>query len=184
LFYGAETPRAAARAQMLARARVQADAAAPAAAPLGLKYTVLRRLPEGEFAETAPDQLAIGDTVRVRFVPNDNGYLYLMEKQTGGGLRQLHFARLEREKPHEATLSAVGEAGSRELLVMFSRRSLGAIDGAAPLNAAEQVRTSLIRATSSQKSETDARERSTYVVNAATDPGAQQVTFPITLKYR
>jgi hypothetical protein len=148
------------------------------AAHLGLKYTVLRQAADGSMVEAGPDFLFRADTVRVRFEPNDNGYLTVAEAGASGPLRQIAAARVERGRPFEALLPAASGAGTRSLVVSFSREpSPAGLGGGQPADTAAPARTD-------QQVETGPAQRTTYVVARDAAPAAQRVTFTITLNYR
>ncbi len=134
-------------------------ASAPSATNLGVKYTILRKPPAGEFVETTPNNLKAGDTVAVRFEANDDGYL-LVQGRRAGELRPIYSGRLERLTP--LTIPALDPA-DQELVVTFSRQPQ-------PAATASLVRT--------QEAE---MERATYVV---TDRRSAPVQFTIRLDYR
>jgi hypothetical protein len=128
-------------------------------ANLGVKYTILRKAETGDFQDVSPENLKPGDTVAVRFEPNDNGYL-LVQSRREGTFRQIFSGRVERLKPYTTPPLAPAD---RELLVTFSRQ---------PQPAAENA---VIR------TQEAARERATYVVS---DPGSAPVHFTIKLDYK
>jgi hypothetical protein len=173
LFYSAP-PRPLARAESR-RLGAGKPAAEQATRHLGIKYTVLRQQPGGQWVEAEPGGLQAGDPVRLRFVPNDDGYLRVFESRAGGALRQAVFSRVERDKPFEAALPEAPDAVRREFLAVFSRQ--------------EQVVMPMVsqglvtRVGANVVEESDMREGATYVVNRNGD-AAQQVMFRITLSYR
>ena len=59
----------------------------------GVKWTALRKGAEGLFSEVDPDQLKAGDTVKLRLVPNNDGFLSVTQGSTVL-LPQTHVVRL------------------------------------------------------------------------------------------
>jgi hypothetical protein len=117
---------------------------------LGVKYTVLRRNEGGDFVEVEPNQLHAGDSVKLQFLPNDDGFLSLWDS----GAPVLQAARVERLKKFDTPVIPSDRPGRKILTVQFMR--------SAP-------QTGLIRNAAEQQSATDSREHATYVVNAKTD---------------
>jgi hypothetical protein len=128
---------------------------ASAARNPGLRYQVLRLLPNGDYETLAGESLARGDTIKLRFTPNMAGYLHVAEPGARTPLLQTRVERMA-----EATTPAikVGGSGRREFLVAFSAQEQPAAsyEAAAVRSAAATVRT-----------ETVAQERATYVVGVA-----------------
>jgi protocatechuate 3,4-dioxygenase beta subunit len=127
----------------------------PGARTPGLRYQVLRLLPNGDYETIVAESLAKGDTIKLRFVPNMAGYLHVAEPGARTPLLQTRVERMA-----EATTPAikVGGSGRREFLVAFSAQEQPAAsyEAAAIRSAAATVRT-----------ETVAQERATYVVGVA-----------------
>lgn len=60
-------------------------------APLGLRYSVLKRKPDGTFEEVSPDAVFhAGDRIRLSVMSNQDGYLYIIEQGTSGKWRPLY----------------------------------------------------------------------------------------------
>ncbi len=60
-------------------------------APLGLRYSVLKRKPDGTFEEISPDAVFhAGDRIRLSVMSNQEGYLYIIEQGTSGKWRPLY----------------------------------------------------------------------------------------------
>jgi hypothetical protein len=186
---GAVPPSASNQAAPVQQQRVLAarDGLLPPATPvspasvvhLGVRYSVLRKLPGGEFAEVDPNQeLPAGETVKLRFVPNDSGYLYVLKSGPGGSRQTVAMSHVERLTQFETPELKSSEPGQKEYYVLFTRRPQAAFLGAATQAFAEQSRTNLIRTAA------DLQERATYVVSASGGPDSQQVSFAITLKYK
>jgi hypothetical protein len=145
---------------------------------LGVRYSVLRRLPGGEFAEVDPDQeLTAGETVKLRFVPNDSGYLSVLESGPGGLRRTVATSRVERSTAFETPELKPGEPGQNQYYVLFTRRPQAAFTAASQSFAGPSGANLIPMGT-------HLGERAAYGVTASGDPGSQQVTFTITLKYK
>lgn len=60
-------------------------------APLGLRYSVLKRRPDGTFEEISPDAVFhAGDSIRLSVMSNQEGYLYIIEHGTSGKWQPLY----------------------------------------------------------------------------------------------
>ncbi len=60
-------------------------------APLGLRYSVLKRRPDATFEEVSPDAVFhAGDRIRLSVMSNQDGYLYIIEQGTSGKWRPLY----------------------------------------------------------------------------------------------
>lgn len=60
-------------------------------APLGLRYSVLKRKSDGTFEEISPDAVFhAGDRIRLSVMSNQAGYLYIIEHGTSGKWRPLY----------------------------------------------------------------------------------------------
>ncbi|MDR3699215.1 MAG: hypothetical protein P4L56_06235 [Candidatus Sulfopaludibacter sp.] len=117
---------------------------------LGVKYTVLRRNEAGDFVEVDPNQLHAGDSVKLQFFPNDDGFLSMWDS----GAAVLQAARVERLTKFDTPVVTSDRPGRKILTVQFTRST---------------PQTGLIRNAVEQQSATDSREHATYVVNAKTD---------------
>ncbi len=115
-----------------AMGRVASDAvtingAAPvAAAPLRVPYTVLRKQPDGSFAVADPQHLRKGDSLEVRFQPNESGYLSVAAVDEAGNTRVIASGAVARSA--EFT-TPVLPPGATRLEVSFSRGQIGAVSG-------------------------------------------------------
>jgi hypothetical protein len=130
----AAAPSPVTRAELQARIASQVRALA-ALSPI--KWTVLRRQPDGDFAVANPADLQAGDTVKLRLESNRAGYVYVSEQQ-----KILASSPIEAGKPFDTTLEPQGP-GQREIEFWFSPRptvwstaagagTAGAVSGAAP----------------------------------------------------
>jgi len=148
---------------------------APLALHLGVRYQVLRRLPDRSFAEVSSDQeLDAKDEVTVVIESNDDGYLSVIERTPDRTWRGVVLDRIARMQPY--TVPATGvltfeAARPIELFIQVSRQPLTTEDRA-PAEGSDQVFSN--RGT----------ERRTYVVSTASDVMAQRVGFAITLRHK
>ena len=149
--------------------------ALPQALHLGVRYRVLRRLPDRSFAEVSSDQeLDAKDEVTVVIESNDDGYLSVIERTPDRTWRGVVLDRIARMQPY--TVPATGvltfeAARPIELFIQVSRQPLTTEDRA-PAEGSDQVFSN--RGT----------ERRTYVVSTASDVMAQRVGFAITLRHK
>jgi len=93
----------------------------------GLRYTVLKKLANGELAPVDMNQdLERTDEVVIRFVPAERGYLYVLEK-TLDGWQRIATEQVEPlvtyTLPPDGTFRDLG-TGPREFQAVFSRRPL------------------------------------------------------------
>ena len=149
--------------------------ALPLALHLGVRYRVLRRLPDRSFAGVSSDQqLDAKDELTVNIESNDDGYLSVIERTPDRTWRGVVLDRIARMQPY--TVPATGvltfeAARPIELFIQVSRQPLTTEDRA-PAEGSDQVFGS--RGT----------ERRTYVVSTASDAMAQRVGFSITLRHK
>jgi hypothetical protein len=151
--------------------------ALPPAAPR-LRYRIMRRLPNGEFAEVDPQQeLEREDAVVIRLEVSETGYAYVFQQDVEKQWQPLATARVLRAGsyllPPTGSIRA-DTPGSKEFLLVFSRVPLSNARG--PAIALSVKGQEVIPAASPG--------RATAVVTTAAEPPAQQVSFPITLKYK
>jgi hypothetical protein len=148
-------------------------AAPPAAVIGGVRYSILKRSPDGSFVEVDPSTIfAPGDALRLRFETNQAGNLAVMERKTDGAWTLRLAARTQPGQavvmPSESTID-VTATGAFRFFVRFSRslRSEARLDQVAPTP-------SLLRETAAN---------SVYVVNplAAPDP---MVDFELAINAR
>jgi len=138
---------------------------------LGVKWSVLRMQPDGDFTAADANDLHAGDTVKLRFETNEAGYLRIAERQPGNVIRTVSDQPVERQQPFETAPVRLEGSGSREFAVLFSRQPQAASD-----------RLDTISARADQESSADTKERANYVVGRADSP--QPVSFNIRLSYR
>lgn len=170
LFYGAQftsqdgAPQPQFQVSMGANSRSIGSTGAP---NLGVKWTALRKGPDGLFNDVDAGQLKAGDVVKLRLAPNDNGYLSVSEAKT----QILAERRVDRLQPVE-TPEITSEGGVKDLVVIFSRQPFA--------ESLQQQAAGLIRAASApQMSETDRKEHSVYQVQTVRD-----VTTPVLVRIR
>ena len=148
---------------------------APLALHLGVRYRVLRRLPDRSFAGVSSDQqLDAKDELTVNIESNDDGYLSVIERTPDRTWRGVVLDRIARMQPY--TVPATGvltfeAARPIELFIQVSRQPLTTEDRA-PAEGSDQVFSN--RGT----------ERRTYVVSTASNVMAQRVGFAITLGHK
>ncbi len=172
LFYGTPLPPAAnafapsggggARA---ADATARFSAAKVAAATrLGVRISVLRQAGEADLTTV----LDPGETVRLKLIPNADGFLYVTE-----GTRLISSGAAQRLQPFETPELRFEGSGQKLLHVLFSR---------SPQTATPQSLDTL--AAGSLVETAPGPERATYVVSGSGDAVAQQIVVPVTLTYR
>lgn len=104
------------------------------AAPLGLRYSVLKKLDDGTYQEISPDSaFHNGDKIRLRLMSNQAGYLYVIERGSSGNWQPLYPAAntsSEANKvqpgvdyviPDTGAWSFKGDPGQEKLFVLLSR---------------------------------------------------------------
>jgi len=149
------------RSDALAAAKIAA--ARPSSTP-GLRYTLLRRRPDGSYLETDPTAIFhAGDAIRLSIETNAAGYLAVWDGRAA--LTNLSvLARTKYTVPAEGAIDLSGPPGDRKLHVIFSR--------AAQTKPAGLVGGLLVE---------QSTERATYVADPR--PSAL-VSFEIILTYR
>ena len=155
------------------RPPVQRIAAAPVS-QLGLRYSILRKLPNGQFAAVIPNEvLGATDQVELRVESNDAGMLSVFERGPDGW-RPLTSGRIERLTPFTVPVSGTlmfDSSGPKELFLVFSRQP-------------QQTPYPVPAARLDQVVNTNLAERLTYVVSTAPPAPAQTIAFPITLAHK
>jgi hypothetical protein len=94
--------------------------------PIGLRFTVLQKLPNGELAPVDPRQeLDSAEEMVIRFEPNESGFLYVFER-SGENWRRIATEQVRPPSsyiiPREGAFHNEG-SGPREFLALFSRRA-------------------------------------------------------------
>jgi hypothetical protein len=148
-------------------AKALSGLAAPIAATplrLGVRVSILRGNSEVDLTTV----LDPGEPVRLKLIPNADGFLYIAE-----GARMVASGAAQRLQPFETPELRFEGSGQKQLTVMLSRRA----QTVAPLSLGSLARDNLVESSAD-------RERATYVVSGPRDAGAQQVVVPVTLTYR
>jgi len=171
LYYAGATPPAGTSEVESKRLHGAAKALAGAPAALGLRWTVLRRGPTGEFSAAAADGLLAGDTVALRLAPNQACDLSVFE-DAAGTLTPLFARRLRAGETVETPPLTPHSRGTRALVISVVRAgsAMGAI---ATLQSPAQSQ--------NQQSSADPDEGATYTVGPA---GAQRISLSVTLNYQ
>jgi hypothetical protein len=131
---------------------------------LGVRISILRGAGEADLTTV----LDPGETVRLKLIPNADGFLYIAD-----GARLVASGAVQRLKPFETPELRFTGSGQKQLFVMFSSRP----QTVEPQSLGRLARGNLV--------ETPAeRERATYVVAGTGDAATQQVIVPVTLTYR
>jgi hypothetical protein len=141
-----------------------AKGAAAVAPPLGLRVSILR----GQSEVALTTVLNPGETVRLRLMPNVDGFLYVAE-----GTHTIARGRAQRWRPFDTPELRFRRSGQKQLTVLLSQRPRTV----APLSLDALVRDDLVRSSVGQ-------EPATYIVAGPSQAGAQEVVVPITLTYR
>jgi len=170
-----------------ALARMRATVAPAAASPvrhLGVRYGLLLKGADGEYAPARLDtEFHMGDSVRLRLEPNDNGYLYLFDRDATGGWHLASTQRALRGQPCLLPASGAlqyGQPGRKELLVILlpsEQPSLTNLESAELDALAASARGDILTATVPGS-------ESAYVVDARVQAGRQEVVFKIMLAFR
>lgn len=142
----------------------KAEAMFATASTLGMKWTILRQRDGGDFVEVAADQLAAGDTVKLRLIPNEDGFLTIAE----AGSTVVNAAPVRRQQPFESPTITSTQAARKLLTVQLAR-------------VAGPVRT--MNGLLQQQSATDAQERSNYVLKTDSAP-QEPVSIQIPLIFK
>ena len=142
--------------------------AAPRAAPLGLRYSILKRDAGGEFSAIEPDTvLQPGDAIRLSVEANRRGYISVL-RPGAAGVPQMRIEPSTRYLlPSEGAITLGQQPGQEKLLLVFSREPQAELDEAARTPVVEKV----------------AAENAVYVVDAS-GPPASRLSVEITLTYR
>jgi hypothetical protein len=141
-----------------------AKGAAAVAPPLGLRVSILRGQSEVDLTTV----LDPGETVRLRLMPNVDGFLYVAE-----GTHTIARGRAQRWRPFETPELRFRRSGQKQLTVLLSQRPRTV----APLSLDGLARDDLVWSSAGQ-------EPATYIVAGPRQAGAQEVVVPITLTYR
>ena len=129
-----------------------------------MRISILRGAGEADLTTV----LDPGETVRLKLIPNADGFLYIAD-----GARLVASGAVQRLKPFETPELRFTGSGQKQLFVMFSRRP----QTVEPQSLGRLARGNLVETPAEQ-------ERATYVVSGLGDAAAQQVIVPVTLTYR
>jgi len=135
-----------------------------AASRLGVRISILRGTGEADLTTV----LDPSETVRLKLIPNADGFLYITE-----GTRLIASGAVQRLKPFETPEIRFEGSGQKLLSVLFSPRP----QTVNPQSIGTLTRGSLVETAPGP-------ERATYVVSGSGDPGVQQMVVPVTLTYR
>jgi hypothetical protein len=177
-----------------ARSHPEAVVASSSASPLGLRYSILKQGAGGQFSEVDVDTVFhSGDAVRVTVEANQDGYLYLLNKDTSGTWSLLFppqiengnnrvqaYRRIEVPAAAGSVFMFNGRPGVERLFIILSSRPESDLDisslittgQAAPITDVllEKIRTrtntSDLRLEKTVET-TSNKENATYIVNAA-----------------
>jgi hypothetical protein len=183
---GQESKKKAAPAQMRAASgMVAAKSVASAAAHPGVRCSILRKQPNGEFAEVALDTvLDGGEAVTLKFVPNGYGYLVIWEMGLDHEWRTLAKGAAEPYKAFETPLPNAGAnglvrgSGPRQLYVQFTRNAPAGLGAASFQTLVTQAPAKPTQAAA------EVPDPATYIVNSASDPSSPSLMFIIWLHYK
>ena len=130
-------------------------------ARLGVRVSILRGTSEVDPATV----LHPGETVRLRLIPNADGFLYVVE-----GSRTVASGAAQRLRPFETPELRFEGSGPRQLYVMLSQRPQSADPRSLGSLAGDNL--------------TGTSEGATFAVSGTRDAGAPQVVVRVTLTYR
>lgn len=107
-------------------------------APLGMRYTLLKRMANGGYEEVLPDTSFIkGDHVRVSVMANQPGYLYIIQQGSSGAWTPLYPQAGMPNKldpgrayqiPEVGEFTFDGPAGADKLYIVLTRQPIADID--------------------------------------------------------
>jgi hypothetical protein len=169
LFYSSTGPlvRGAADRAALNTAALRAKATAPAA-PLGLRYSILRQGTDGRFSAVEPDTvLQPGDAIRLSVEANQSGYISLARPGAVGVPRMRVEPKARYLLPSEGAITLGQQPGQEKLLLVFSRDPQAQPKQAAGKPMVEKV----------------SAENAVYVVDTSGGP-AGRLSVEVTLTYR
>jgi len=158
---------------------VAAKSVASPAAYVGVRCSILRKRPNGEFAEAALDMvLDSGEAVTLKLVPNGYGYLVIWEMNLNHEWRTLAKGPAEPYKAFETPLpnsdAGTGLArgsGPRQLYVQFTRNGPVGLGAPSVQTLITQAPVKLTQAAA------EIPDQATYIVNSASDPSSPSLMF-------
>lgn len=162
---------------------VAAKSVASPAAYVGVRCSILRKRPNGEFAEAALDMvLDSGEAVTLKLVPNGYGYLVIWEMNLNHEWRTLAKGPAEPYKAFETPLpnsdAGTGLArgsGPRQLYVQFTRNGPVGLGAPSVQTLITQAPVKLTQAAA------EIPDQATYIVNSASDPSSPSLMFTLWL---
>jgi hypothetical protein len=101
------------------------------AAHMGVRYTILRQQPDGEFAGAGPQDLQKGDLLELRFESNQSGDLTVSAVDDSGQSRAVASGPVS---PAAAFTTPVLPPGVTNLRITFTRLDTGAVAGLVDAN--------------------------------------------------
>lgn len=117
----------------LARTRVVRTDAAVTTGSLGAEYSLLLKRSDGEYAPVSPDaEFHTGDSIRLRLVANQDGYLYLFQHRSTGGWSFVDGQPVEQGQTCQLPRSGAlqfEEPGQKDFLVVRSSRGEPSLAG-------------------------------------------------------
>jgi hypothetical protein len=131
---------------------------------LGVRISILRGTGEVDLTTV----LDAGETVRLKVIPNADGFLYVAE-----GTRLVASGAAQRLKPFETPELPFEGSGQKQWYVVLSRSPQTAI----PNSPGNLARGNLVETSADP-------DHATYFVSGPGAAGAQQVVVPVTLTYR
>jgi hypothetical protein len=138
-------------------------------AALGIKWSILRLVPGGEYAIVNAEDLRAGDTVKLRFASNQSCDLSVFDNASA--LVPLFTGHVQAGESLDSPPLSPWRKGLRQLAVLLARGGVTA----GTLTRMPQAQSQ------AQQSETDRGEQATYTVGPADTP---QVSLLITLNYQ
>jgi hypothetical protein len=131
---------------------------------LGVRVSILRGATEADLS-TALDP---GETVRLKLIPNADGFLYVAD-----GARMVASGAVQRLKPFVTPELRFEGSGQKQLYVMLARSP----QTVAPQSVGTLARGDLVETPAGQ-------EPATYVVTGAREAAAPRIVVPVTLTWR
>jgi hypothetical protein len=162
--------------------RVEQPVTALLPPPWGVRYSIVKTLPSGEVADVdATQELDRGDEVQIRFQANESGYLYVLQQDSEKNWQPFASQRIQPAMPvvipPKGGLRA-DSGESKELFVVFSRQPQ------VNLNRVRELAVARKSVKQQQILSTGGFGEARAVITTVSEPAAQQVAFPITLKYK
>ena len=171
--------------EAMPRGRTAARVPSAATTHLGLRYSVLLQNAAGEFVQTNPTQtFRATDSLRLLFEPNDAGYLYVLQRETGGGWRRLFGGPVEARTQYSVPATGAlnySQPGIKELFVLMGRQPQSRI---ADLRGAQVEMLSDYARDDQLVQPVPAGENAIYAVSTGYPSDSQQLSLPIRIDIR